>query len=105
MMRTIVTICFAFLTATGCMADAPTDTAASSQDDTTARLQEAVSSIQSTGSANNVSLLADPSSQAGQADGGAQTQLRCIVDGGCASCCHIDVCCSACGNGPVICTR
>jgi len=102
MMRTIVTICFAFLTVTGCAADAPTDNAAPGQDDTTARLQEAVSSLQSTGSANEVSLLTDP---ANQANGGAQTQLRCIVDGDCASCCHINVCCSACGNGPVICTR
>jgi hypothetical protein len=39
-----------------------------------------------------------------RANQSGETNMKCISDGECASCCSRYACCAACGNGPVVCT-
>jgi hypothetical protein len=97
----ILTVCFALLTVVGCVTSDRPESVTQDQQDTMTRVEKAAVSSPASDTATDINLLTDPASQV---KGGAEPQLKCIVDGECASCCHGGRCCSACGNGPVVCT-
>ena len=94
MTRMIVTACFAFLAVVGCATIDPADIRPEDQQDTAA-LREAVSSIQASESVSDVNLRTDQTSQANE---GVLPNV-CITDVvGCAICCSATECCSLCGG-------
>ena len=112
MKRIIAIVCLGFSVLVGC-AVAPQDDVSQGQDESSIRVQNVMSSVQAASpQLDSVELRAvdtpsGPSSTSepgANALGGGETQLKCIVDGDCASCCHGGVCCSQCGSGPVVCT-
>ena len=99
MSKVIAITCFAFLTMIGCVATDPTDNVATdsiknrseTQEYTIARVREAVST-QMDKNVNNGGIL--PKDEV----------ITCIQNGTCGACCGSVVCCSSCGNGPILCT-
>jgi len=100
MKKLMATICFAFLAAAGCGVDRTGDVT-SGQDDSTARTQEAVESIQSNKVTPDINLLTNPFTQQLDGPGG---KIICIRTTDCVSCCDKSACCSSCNGAPPVCT-